>query len=233
MSGLEKRRPVAAALALAAAAAVGTSGPTGRPASRPMTDLEHLLGEAATASSRPGIAEPQTNPLGPGRGRIGRADALPGAVVLSSGKVLGGYVYTTRDKNWEVWVESEKRWRHIPPILVLGIRAVVVEEGLDKEWRWKEMGSDEKIYTGRVRPLRRFRWKFHLIDDSHVTGAVKGQPLWVHYDVRTSGPFVLHERSAGEYGQGLKDHVYVRQVVISRRAMADALDGRGGATRPR
>ncbi len=167
---------------------------------------------------------PGGHPLGPGRPGIARRDALPGVVVLSDGTVLAGFVYTTRDKHWEVWVGSEKRWRHVPPILVLGIRAAVAEERMDKEWRWKEMGSDERVYTGRVRPVRRHEWSFHLIDGSRLTGTVKGQPLWVTHGGKTRGPFVLHERSAGQYGQTLKDLVYVHQVVISRRAMADALD---------
>ncbi|KKL22716.1 hypothetical protein LCGC14_2432670, partial [marine sediment metagenome] len=173
----------------------------------------------ATSPSTP--QAPKVNPLG-ASDRFRRRDALPGVVVLSNGTVIPGGVYTTRDKNWEVWVESEKRWRHIPPILVLSIQAVVVEEAMDNEWRWKEMGSDEKVFTGRKKPIRRFRWRFHLIDGSHVTGNVKGQPVWIEVDRKTKGPHVLHERSAGKYGQTLTDLVYVKRIVISRRAMEQA-----------
>jgi len=208
-------RLLAAGAAAAAAVGAGAGDP---PASAP-------------ADEAPGIVAPAANPFGRGPARTGRRDALPGVVCLSDGTVIPGQVYTTRDKDWQVWVDAEKRWRHVPPILVLSIRAVVVEERMDKEWRWKEMGSDEKVYTGRTRPVRRHRWRFHLIDDSWITGTVKGQPLWIRHAGRTRGPFVLHERSAGKYGQDLDDLVYVRKVVISRRAMADALDDRAPTTR--
>ena len=143
-------------------------------------------------------------------------------IIFSDGKILPGYIYTTRDKGWIVYVESEKRWRHIPPILVLSISAVVIEEGMEKEWRWKEMGRNEKIFTGRKKPTRRFLWRFHLIDDSYITGAVKGQPLWIEQSGKRLGPFVLHERQAGKYGQQINDLVYIKKIVISRQVMIQA-----------
>ncbi len=231
-AGVKTRLSAATAAALLLAAIVGAPGSAGGPASRPASNLEYWLSQAGPADSRPAIAGPEANPLGPAGSRIARLDALPGVVVLSSGKVLAGYVYTTREKSWQVWVESEKRWRHIPPIVVLSIRAVVVDEKLDNEWRWKEMGSDEKIFTGRKRPVRRHQWRFHLIDGSHVTGTVKGQPVWAEYGRKKHGPFVLHERTAGEYGQSLADLVYVKAVVISRRAMSAGLDYRTPETKP-
>ncbi len=155
--------------------------------------------------------------------RFSRPDALPGVVVLSDDQVLPGGIFTTRDKNWEVYVADEKRWRHIPPILVLSIRAIVTEEGMEKEWRWTEMGRNEKVFTGRTQPVRRLLWRFHLIDDSYVTGEVKGQPLWLETDNKRHGPFVLHERTKGEFGQTLKDLIYVKCVIISRRAMEESL----------
>ena len=231
MSASTTVRWAALASVLACAAGFGV-GAGDRPASRPVSNLDYWLNQAGTVESQPAIADPTANPLGPGRGRIARTDALPGVVVLSDGKVIPGYVFTTRDKNWEVWSAAEKRWRHIPPIVVLSIRAVLVEEKLDNEWRWKEMGSDEKIFTGRKRPVRRLDWKLHLIDGSTVIGSIKGQPVWVEYDSEKHGPFVLHERSAGKYGQTLKDLVYVKAIVISRRALSRGLDYQSPTSQP-
>jgi hypothetical protein len=219
MSGMARRLAVAA-LAASLTAAMA--------ASRPASYVESWLREATTATA-PGVAEPAGgNPFGT-RDRFDRKDAPPGVVILSDGRTLAGRVYTTRDKDLEVWVESEKRWRHVPLILLLSIRAVVVEEGMEKEWRWKEMGSDEKTFTGREKPIRRYRWRLHLIDDSYVTGAVKGQPLWVDSPEKRRGPFILHERSAGKYGQTLKDLVHVKRVVISLRAMEEVIKARGAS----
>ena len=184
----------------------------------PQDNLDYWLSQAATASA-PGVSRPASSPAGPSQ-IARREDALPGVAVLSDGTELPGLIATTRDSDWKVWLVDQQRWRFIPPIAVLSIQAVVVEEEMEQEWRWKEMGSDEKQYTGRQRPRRRFAWKFHLIDDSYVVGEVKGQPLWV-VDLagEKHGPFVLHERQDGQYDQKLAELTYVRYVVISRQAM--------------
>lgn len=201
---------------------------------KPASNLDYWLGRAK-ADTRPAApASPAANPFGPSD-RFRRDDALPGAAILSDGTILAGGLYTTRDRNWEVWVESEKRWRHVPPMVVLSIHAVVVDEGMDKEWRWKEMGSDEKAFTGRQRPVRRFQWRLHLIDDSVITGTIKGQPLWIDTGANAqepAGPYILHERSAGQYGQSLQDLLYLKRAVISRRAMRQVLQKRANTTQP-
>ena len=201
-------------------------------ASRPGGNMEYWLGQSATAtaSAPAGGATASAAAGAPGQGISGgrspdsepasRDDALPGALLLSDGRLLPGRLLTTRDRDWEVWVEAEQRWRHIPPVAVLSISAQVIEQGMDKEWRWKEMGSDERVFTGRERPIRRFLWRFRLIDGSVVTGAVKGQPLWVESGGQRHGPFVLQERSAGQFGQGLDELVYLQKAVISVRAAA-------------
>ncbi len=202
--------------------ASGVSSQPNETASKPASNLDYWLSQTKpTVTSRSASRSSEVNPFGR-TDRFSRSDALPGVVVLSDGKILPGGVFTTRDKDWEVWSASRKRWRHIPPIVVLSIRAVVVEEGMEKEWRWKEMGRNEKFYTGKAQPVRRLLWRFHLIDDSYITGAVKGQPLWVESADKRYGPFVLHERTKGKLDQTLKDLVYVKQVVISRRAMKEA-----------
>ena len=208
------------ACVLGLALAAGVSSQPGGATSKPATNLDYWLNRARTMPTTTATAA--VNPFGR-VDRFSRSDALPGVVVLSDGKILAGGIFTTRDKNWEVWVASQKRWRHIPPIMVLSIRAVVVEEGMEKEWRWKEMGLNERVFTGRTQPVRRFVWRFHLIDDSYVTGEVKGQPLWIETDGKRQGPFILHERSKGKFGQTLKDLIYVKYIVISRRAMEEVL----------
>jgi len=197
---------------------------------KPASNLEYWLSHAKPVRKEPATTTrtttKNTSSLTPGgdaspANRVNhfrRPDALPGVIILSDGKLLPGGIYTTRDKDWIVYVESEKRWRHIP-ILVLSISAIVVEEGMEKEFRWKEMGRNEKILTGRKKPVRRFLWRLHLIDDSYVTGTIKGQPVWVEQSGKRLGPFVLHERQAGKYGQSLNDLVYIKRIIISREAM--------------
>ena len=190
----------------------------GQTASRPGSNLDFWLAQAATASSAAAV---QQDPRGPDSQAAG--ESLPGVLVLSDDTVLAGQVHTTLDKDLEVWDASQQRYRGVPPVLVLSISAVVVSQETQPEWRWKEMGSEERVYTGRQLPLRRLEWKLHLVDDSCLTGSIKGQPLWVRTaDGKTHGPYLLSERQSGQPDQTLPQLLYVKQVVFSRRAMEAA-----------
>lgn len=198
-------------LALVAALPAGPADLT----TQPRDNLDYWLTQAGPASqptsttgANPFAAQTAEN--------FSQPDALPGAMQLSDGKVLAGGLYTTQEKDLEVWIQTEQRWRHIPLLAVLGIRAVVVSEELEPEWRWKQMGSDEKVFTGRNRPSRQLNWRVNLIDGTSLEGEIKGQPLWIeHAGQRTL--HVLHSRAKGQFGQTLDELVYPRHVVISRK----------------
>ncbi|MCD4824168.1 MAG: hypothetical protein K8S55_06135 [Phycisphaerae bacterium] len=211
------------------------------PKAAPPSDLDYWLkqaekteSESSQKSSQKSSEKPQagTSPFKSPSGFL-RDDALPGVIELSDGKQLPGGVYTTPDKPWIVWVAGEKRWRRIKPLAVLSITAVVDEEKMELAWRWKAMGEPEKVYTGKKYPFRRFRWKLHLIDGSYITGVIKGQPVWVETTAKTHGPFVLHERVKGKVGQTLKDAIYVKKIVISRKMMNKVIESQKKAAPPK
>jgi len=214
-----------AAVAFGAAAAEPRKAPPApAAASEPASNLDFWLNQAkpAAATQGSGVAgkEPAAgSPLGAGAGEFFRDDALPGVIELSNGKLLPGGVYTTREKPWIVWAEDTKSWRRVPMLTLLSIAAVVEEERMELEWRWKGMGEPEKVFTGKKYPMRRLHWKFRLIDGSYVEGSTKGQPVWVETHGKPYGPFVLHERMKGELDQTQADLVYVKRVIISRKMM--------------
>lgn len=217
---------------------VEADGPESRPASQPADDLDYWIGRAEKAQSAPADALAEA-PGGSGGRPAGREDALPGVVEMSDGSVTPGWLYGTREKPWEVYDEAHKQWRQVPLLAVLGVRAVVKEERMELRWRWKGMGEPEKVYTGAKYPYRRLEWQVRLIDGSSGTGAVQGQPLYLEPagggDKRV---LVLQERQAGPDGQALKDLLYVRRVIVSKRLMdlviADAKQAPKGSssTRP-
>jgi hypothetical protein len=190
-------------------------------------NVDYWLKHATTAS------KPATGPGGTGDNtgknpttasaekRPSRPDALPGAIELSDGTILAGFMYTTAEKDWEVMVQEDKIMivHHVPFIAVLSIAANVEEEATELEWRWKEMGTPERVYTGRSYPTRRLNWTFKLIDGTAVTGAIKGQPIWIEQVSGKSDPMILAERTKGEMGQKLSDLVYIKHLVVSRRMM--------------
>ena len=204
--------------------------------SRPADDLDYWLGQARPAGTRPADAAATEPARGPAR-----EDALPGVIELSDGSVTPGWLYTTREKNLEVYQEGLKQWRQVPLLAVLSIQAVVKEETMELRWRWKGMGEVEKEYTGAKYPCRRLEWLVKLIDGTTVEGSIKGQPLTIQ--PAEGGPrrtHVLHERQKGDDGQGLGDLVYLHRAIVSRRLMeavrAGATTaqtrGSGAATRP-
>lgn len=211
---------------LLAAMIAATLAPATRAQDAPASNLDYWLRQAATApadGAATAPAEGGANPFAPAgpAGEFSRRDALPGAVVFSDGRIVAGGLYTTAGKDWEVWVEAEQRWRHVPPLAVRGIEAVIVAEEMEPEWRWREMGSDEKLFTGRQRPTRRLAWRLNLVDGTSIEGAIKGQPLWIETDAgRTL--VVLQERTRGEFGQSLEQLAYPRHIYFSRRVMLEA-----------
>ncbi len=225
VSALLAAAGVFACLTVAARAGAGEGDPTApRDANAPSSDVDYWLGRAAPADANDAGVAVDPDRAGPGGGvRSARPDALDGAVVLSDGNVLAGSVYGTPESPWRVYVEARRRWRRVPHLAVSHIEAVVVREEMELEWRWKAMGEPERVYTGRSFPVRRLLWRFVLIDGTSITGAVKGQPLWVRdADGGTHGPMVLGERTKGEVGQSLAELVYVRKVILSKRAMRAA-----------
>ena len=173
----------------------------------------------ADPNGKAGAPDPASKPVS--ANPFPRKDALPGVVEMSDGNVLAGYMFTTLERNWEVYTAGDKRWHLVPFISLLSITAVVDEEGMEQKWRWKEMGVPERVYTGEAYPFRRLSWKVHLLDDTTMAGGLKGQPLWVVCDGKKYGPYVMAERMKGEIGQKLTDVVYVKRIIVSKRLMEE------------
>jgi len=230
---LRRVLPMILATALPAAwmIAAAVKAPTTRPAPKPPAAKKPASNLDMWFKDAPAKADKKTAPLSTGvnpfqrKRTFRREDALPGVAEFSDGRQLPGGLYTTREKDWEVFVEKEKRWRRVPFIVCLSINAVVTEAKMEQQWRWKAMGEPERVYTGKEYPYRRFLWKLHLIDGTYITGALKGQPLWIERlsDGGRDGPFLLHERDKGKEGTKLKDHVYLKRVIVSRRMMEKVL----------
>ena len=212
-------------------AVLATTGPgpqTARGEKKKTSNLDFWLSQATTSpASRPADkpTDHAENPLS-SKNQPPRPDAVPGVIEMSDRTQAPGWLYTTRDKPWIVFDPNTDRWRQIPFITVLSINAVVTEEKYLLQWRWKAMGEPEKVFTGRKFPYRRFLWEFRLIDGTTIRGAVKGQPLWVRWNDKTTGPMVLHERDKGKIDMKLEDVTYVRKIVVSRKMLDAVLEDR-------
>ena len=104
-----------------------------------------FLGEEEDA----GQAGP-TNPFGSGKQSVRRKDAVPGCIDLSDGTKRPGRIYTTRAKRLKIYNLKRKIYEFVPVPACKRIDVIVEWERMDKEWRFKEAGNPEKVYTGRA-----------------------------------------------------------------------------------
>lgn len=177
--------------------------------------------------------EPQAiNPFG--QQQTEREDAYPGTIETSDGKKHVGTIFMTRDKRLRVFDEAMDRQREVPLRVVKQIDAAVVKEWMEKEWRFKELALDEKVYTGRSYPSRELKHTITLHDDRTIVGDLSEllylQPYAGEVEEGQYQPdveplrFILHKRQKGDPGDELKDLPYVVRVKLGDDALKEAVE---------
>ena len=141
-------------------------------------------------------------------------NSRPGTVTLSDGTVLKGSVYTTRDKRLRLFDAKDKTRKDIPLEAISTIEVNIEKEGLEKDWRWKEEGSDVKLYTGHAYPWKQYITTITLLDGDKTTGHVNGL-IYIQTDKETQ-KFILHEKDKGEKDQKLTDIVHLKKVEFTK-----------------
>ena len=186
-----------------------------------------LAGVAAAGAAEP----PAINPFRPAPSQ--REDAVPGYVELSDGSIHPGMIYLTRDKRLQIYDEQLERQREVPLQAVKQIECSVKKEWMEREWRFKETTSDEKVYTGRSYPAREYLHTITLQDGRTLTGALAAI---VYVQPRQKKPaqtgqdqpqpkaeqFLLNKRNKGELGQDLKSLLYVKRIKLGKDALEEA-----------
>jgi hypothetical protein len=194
------------------------------------------LAGAADAPKAPDITFADDDPAPPAAGQggpaspftegdeaVARKDAVPGCIELSSGQKIPGKIYTTRAKRLKIYNLKRELFEYVPVPAIKRIDVTVEWERLEKEWRFKEAGSPEKIYSGREYPVRSLVWTLTLRNDHQITGHILGQPLYIQHDGKAER-FILHQRDKGEMGQKLEDLVYVRRLALGPEVFNAAVE---------
>lgn len=156
-----------------------------------------------------------------------RDDALPGLVELSDGTLYPGMIHLTRDKRLQIYDAELQRQREIPLSAVKRIDCKIKREWMEKEWKFKETTTDEKIYTGLAYPAREYLHTITLHDGRTITGPMSAlvylKPTGTTADRDTSGKrFILHKRNKGGVGEELKLLVYVKRITFGKTATEGA-----------
>lgn len=161
-----------------------------------------------------------------------REDAIPGYVEISDGTVHPGQIYLTRDKRLKIFDEQLKRQREIPLRVVKQIECKVKKEWMEKEWKFNQAASDQKMFTGRTYPVREYLHTITLRDARTITGSLSGI-IYVQPDTyipTESGVYrarvkpqryLLSKRNKGKIGNGLKSLVYVKLIKLGEKALAE------------
>jgi len=177
-----------------------------------------LLGPAATVAQEP------PNPFGSTATK--RSDAIDGVVELSNGKRVRGKIYMTRGHSLRIFDGEKERFRDVPLNVIKQVDCIVEKEWEEKEWRFKENANDEKIFTGRTYPTRIYVHVIKLKRGDAIRGPLDAL-IYVQperkADQKPAGRvkpvrFILHKRDKGEFGERLKDLIYVKRIVIGQDA---------------
>jgi len=189
-------------------------------ATQPADPAMDFFLNTAKPATQPAAEVPATQPAGEALVNKNAAnDARPVTITLSNGQTIKGNAATTTDKPIRVWDESIKDYRDIPFGLIASAKAAVVWERDEKEWQFKESGSDIKVYSGKTYPARETQYTFTLLNGEKITGDVAAP---IYFDTgKATKTFVLHKRDKGEPGQKLTDLVYIKQIDFEDKKAAD------------
>ncbi|MEZ0263940.1 MAG: hypothetical protein ACAI43_04370 [Phycisphaerae bacterium] len=206
------RYPVITILACALSTSALADPP--KPAPPKDEDVDALLQSAKPAA--PGKSEPLPNGGGDASPLKPKSDNpqgwRPGVITLSDGEKVKGRLATTLDQPIRVYDPERKEYRDVPWPLIKSIEAKVLWERDEREWAFRQSGSDIKVYSGKTYPARETAYTVTLADGKTVTGSIAA-PIYLE-TAKDPKTFILHKRAKGDVGQTLKQLAYVARVEL-------------------
>jgi len=158
----------------------------------------------------------------------------PGSIQTSDGVTLKGEVWfsTPEVKIYEGEDSAGGRFMRVSQEELASIAFSVRSSSTEKEWRFKNAGSDEKEFTAKTYPVIELKSETRTKSGQILKGHVYAQPVFVRvqdrenpmdYDTRK---FIVKYQHKGDVGQAGKDVVYVTSITFDDvEAAAEA--GRG------
>ena len=149
-----------------------------------------------------------------------REDAIPGYVEMSDGTVHPGHIHLTRDKKLKVYDDKLNRQREVPLRVVEQIECKVKKEWMEKEWKFKEAASSQKMYTGRTYPAREYLHTITLRGGRTISGPLSAI-VYVQPSRLKTERYLLHKRDKGKIGQKLESLAYVKLIKLGEEALRE------------
>lgn len=139
--------------------------------------------------------------------------AVAAAVSTSDGKSASGLLYTTLGKPLKIYDRAKEKFVSFTLKEISRIDVAVEIEKEEPYWYWKESGSDEKVYTGKSYPWRKYVTTVTFPGGKKITGTLSGL-LYLEKNGKKTR-HILYERQKGKEGQKPKDLVYVTSVAVT------------------
>jgi len=167
-------------------------------------------------------ASAQTNPFG-GRKAKMPDGAVWGTMVLSNGDRHEGWIHLTRGRMLKFFDAKNKENVEyaLEQVSELAVRVTQLRE--EKEWRFKESASDEKVFTGRSYYRKDFVVTVVLPSGrKQELEVARGQPVFcVKPDGKVEKP-LLQPFMQGPPGAAPDELVHIRRIVMHKQGEAPA-----------
>jgi len=168
-----------------------------------------------------------------------RADyAVDGTLSTSDGQTFTGVLFTSGGKPLRIFERGKSQFVDFTLKDIVRLDVAVEEEHEEPYWYWKQSGSDEKVFTGKTYPWRKYITTVTLLGGRTLTGDLDGL-LYIEVPSPTGDPsvqttgtpqptgarklrFLLHKRDKGEEGQKASELVYVTAVTVTQGAKQEA-----------
>jgi len=158
------------------------------------------------------LAVEELNPFASDGPRVPPAN---GYVLLSDGSRLEGYIHLTADLPLRIYSRAKKVHVDVAFDEVAEIDVEVEKDTLDREWRWKDAGSTEKVYTDRYYHTHKYVCTLKLKDGADLYGDMNA----VLYFQNAAGEkkLFIHKFLTGAQGPENKvpPIVFVQKVVLA------------------
>jgi len=165
----------------------------------------------------PAAEEPKpVSPFAPNVQAPPRADARPGVATMSDGKIANGLVMFTRGRKLEVYEDAKQKWHAFALEDISRLDNELQKETKEREWRFKEGGNDEKVYTGRVFVDHKYRLHVTLADGkTKIVGHVRGTVFYVQPEGGKPQRFFLRHDYRSSFGGDASELVYLKTLVLT------------------
>ena len=139
-----------------------------------------------------------------------------GVIHFSNQEKLEGAISLTPGKRLLLRTPKQRRPLEVSLSDVAQIDVKVTRRQVLKEWRFKEEGSPEKMYTGQTYPRLDFGLVVSFTDGKKLEcTVVKGTPIRVDVDDGKRRRVVLQNYMTGKIGQLPDDLVYIQKIVLA------------------